>query len=246
MTTHRPKGFIEPGAQPVRRFWTTVELRPEPTGFGITLDGRPLRTPARNPLILPTEALAERVAEDWRTQGEIVRPDTMPATRLAQTAIDRVSQAMDEVADQIAAYAGSDALCYFAEAPRGLALRQEAAWGPWLSWAELTEGLVFIRTEGIAHRPQLPETVGRVRDQARALDPFRLTALATAVPLFGSAILGLALLKGAVSGDEAFDLSRLDEAWQEEQWGVDEEAAERTGRLRDEARLVDRWFRALD
>ena len=209
------------------------------------LDGRPPKTPAHAPFVLPTEAAARLVADEWDAQGEFIQPGTMPATRLAATAIDRVSQTRGPVADEIAAYAGSDAICYVAEHPTGLVAEQAKAWGPWRDWAASELGVVLGVTEGIIHRAQDPAAIARVRDLALEADDFALTALAAAVPLLGSAVLGLAVMRGVLSGEVAFELSRIDEAYQERQWGVDAEAAERTAARRAEAVLVDRWFRAL-
>ena len=169
----------------------------------------------------------------------------MPATRLASTAIDRVSQTREPVADEIAAYAGSDALCYLAEFPTPLVEKQAREWSPWRDWAR-DLGVPLEPVEGIVHRAQDPAAIARVREMALSLDDFALTGLATAVPLLGSAILGLALQRGALTGEAAFDLSRLEEAFQEEQWGIDADNAARTGLRRAEAMLLERWFKALD
>jgi len=237
------KGFREP-AERLRRFWTAVDVAAGEGGWAVRLDGRAPKTPAGARLVLPTEAVAGLVAGEWAAQGEHLDPVTMPATRLASTAIDRVSRAREPVADEIAAFAGSDLLCYLADAPASLVEQQAREWGPWRDWARGL-GVPLEACEGVVHRPQDPAAVARVRDLALALDDFALTGLATAVPLLGSAILGLAVQRGALSGDAAFDLSRLDEAFQESRWGVDEEAAARTAARRAEAQLLERWFRAL-
>ena len=214
-------------------------------GFAVNLDGRLLRGPKGAPVVLPTRALADQVAEEWSAQGETLDLARMHATRLANTAIESVPQAREATARSVADYAASDLLCYFAEAPAGLVERQARLWGPVLDRAEAEAGLSFVRAAGIVHRPQPPETVSRVEAMALALDDFGLTGLAYGAALFGSAVLAIAVLRGWLSGQAAFDLSRLDEVWQEEKWGVDAEAAERTARLRDEAALLERWFRGL-
>lgn len=238
------KGFRE-SEERIKRFWTAVSVEPGEGGWRVLLDGRSPRTPAGAALTLPTEASARLVAEEWAAQGEYVDPGSMPATRLAATAIDRIPLARTETAEEIARYAGSDGLCYFADGPTALIRRQESGWGPWLDWAEREHGVRLHRAEGIAHVAQPAESTLKARDLALALDDFALTGLATAVGLYGSAVLALAVQQGALSGEDAFDLSRLDEAFQEEQWGVDAEAAERTASRRAEAGLLDRWFRAL-
>ena len=148
-------------------------------------------------------------------------------------------------AAEIARQAGADQLCYFAEAPQVLTRRQEARWSPMLDWAAEALDLSFERASGILHRAQPQSTLDRVQVLALSLDTFSLAGLALAAGLFTSTILALALQRGVLSGEEAFELSRLDEAFQEEQWGVDAEAAERTARLSAEAVMLDRWFQAL-
>jgi len=239
------KGFRE-SEERLKRFWTVAGVEAIDGGWRVVLDGRAPKTPAHAPFVLPTEASARLVADEWGAQDEFIAPGTMPATRLAATAIDRVSQTREPVADEIAAYAGSDAICYLAEHPTGLVAEQAKAWGPWRAWAASELGVVLEVTEGIVHRTQDPAAIARVRELALEADDFALTALATAVPLLGSAVLGLAVMRGALSGENAFALSRIDETWQERQWGVDAEAAERTAARQAEMVLVDRWFRVLD
>jgi chaperone required for assembly of F1-ATPase len=238
------KGFRE-SEERLKRFWKTAGVEQVEGGWRVVLDGRSPKTPAHAPFVLPTEAAAQLVADEWEAQGEFIEPGTMPATRLAATAIDRVSITREPVADEVAAYAGSDALCYVAEHPAGLVAEQARAWGPWRDWAASELGVRLEVTEGIIHKAQDPAAIARVRALALEADDFALTGLATAVPLLGSAVLGLAVLRGALSGEEAFEISRLDEEYQERQWGVDEEAAQRTAARRAEAVLLDRWFKAL-
>lgn len=238
------KGFREPEER-IRRFWTHVDVAAHEEGWAVLLDGRTPKTPAGAALVLPVEAAARLVAAEWAAQGEHLSPAAMPAMRLASTAIDRIGRARDAVADEIAAYAGSDALCYPSETPVALNRRQAEAWGPWRDWAVRELGVTLAPVEGLMHRPQPPGSLARVKALALELDDFMLTGLATAVPLLGSAVLGFALQRRALTGMEAFALSRLDEAFQEEQWGVDAEAAERTAGRAAEAELLERWFAAL-
>jgi len=238
------KGFRE-SEERLKRFWKAVHVEEGEGGWRVLLDGRAPKTPAGAPLVLPTEAAARLVADEWAAQGEFIEPATMMATRLASTAIDRVSRARNAVADEIAAYAGTDALCYVAEAPPSLVEEQARRWAPWRDWAQRELGVALEPSEGVIHRAQDPAAIARVKALALALDDFALTGLAAAVPLYGSAILGLAVAKGALGGEPAFDVSRVDEAFQESRWGVDEENAARTERLREEARLLDRWFGSL-
>lgn len=214
-------------------------------GFTVMLDSRALRGPKGAQVVLPTQALADQVAGEWRAQGETLHLAAMHATRLANTAIESVPHARDATAQAIADYAASDLLCYFAIEPAGLLQRQEQLWGPLLERAEAEAGLRFVRAAGIVHQAQPAETLARVKAIALALDDFGLTGLAFGAALFGSAVLAIALQRAWLGGEAAFDLSRLDEAWQEEKWGVDSEAAERTARLRGEAVMLQRWFEGL-
>jgi len=245
--THTPPTAKEHDAlNRPKRFWKEASVGPrEDAGFPVLLDGRRAKTPAGAALVLPTEPLARLVAREWADSGEYVVYAAMPATRLAFTTIDRIGGARDAVAGEVAKYAGSDLLCYFAEEPSELYEREAAAWGPLLDWAEADLGLRFVRAAGIVHQSQPAETVERVKALALELDDFRLAGLSWAAGLFGSAVLAFALARGRLGGGEAFDLSRLDETFQNELWGVDEEAAERAAALRTEAELLERWFEAL-
>lgn len=241
----RPAGFVDFAPDQVRRFWKDVSVEPDGQGWAVKLDGRMPKSPAGHSLVLPTQAAAQLVAEEWVGQGDVLNPATMPATRLAFTAIDRVREAREAVADEVAAYAGSDVICYVAEEPAVLVERQARDWTPWRDWAERDLGCVLVPVAGIIHRAQSDEALAAVRKAALKLDDYALTGLAMATPLFGSAVLAFAVQRGALSGSEAFELSRLDEAFTEERWGVDAEAAERAEGLRAEAVLLERWFRVL-
>jgi chaperone required for assembly of F1-ATPase len=238
------KGKAQPLERP-KRFYKTVDTAQVATGFGVRLDGRAPKTPQGRPLVLPTQAAAELLASEWAGQREEIVMGDMPATRLAFTAIDAVAEARDATAAEVARYAGSDLLCYFAQSPANLVQRQLVQWGPVLDWARDELGLTFERTVGVVHKPQPPATVDAVKALAERLDDFALAGLAHAAGLYGSAILAFALERDKLDGEAAFDLSRLDEAYQEEGWGVDAEAAERTARLRREAVMLEAWFQAL-
>lgn len=239
-----PKNFGDAPERP-RRFYKLVEVRPLEQGFGVHLDGRLLKTPGGAPLAAPTQALADLIASEWAGQGEFVVLPDMPATRLAYTAIDRVAATREATAKEVARYAGSDLLCYFASEPAALVERQTRRWGAMLEWAEAELGLSFVRVAGVIHRPQPAETLARIEALASEQDVFGLAGLAFGSALFGSTLLALAMLEDKLDGEAAFDLSRLDEAFQQEQWGVDEEDAERAVKLKAEAVLLERWFTAL-
>ena len=245
MSTGAPtRGYKEPHELP-RRFYKAATAVPAEGGFAVHLDGRPPRTPGGKPLVLPTRPLAAMIAAEWEGQGEHIRMAQMPATRLANTVLDKVGDKHAETAAEVARYANSDLVCYFAEEPAALVARQETHWGPVLDWAHANLGLTLQRVGGVIHRDQSPDQLARARQMAEALDDFQLAGLAHATALFGSAVLGFALQRGELTGARAFELSRLDEAFQEERWGVDAEAAERTARLAQEAQMLDGWFAAL-
>lgn len=239
------KGFHEPGEMP-RRFYKAVEVRPGEGGFQVLLDGRSPRSAKGAKLSAPTEPLAEMLAEEWAGQGEFIEMQGMAATRLAYTALEAIPPAREAVADQFAQYAGSDLVCYFAEEPTALVERQAEHWGPVLERAERELALVFIRAAGIRHQAQPEATLASVKAMALETNDFGLAGLAFGAPLFGSAILTLALQKGWLTAEQAHALSRVDEAYQEEKWGIDDEAAERTAHLLEESKMLERWFRALD
>jgi chaperone required for assembly of F1-ATPase len=228
-----------------RRLYKLVDTAAADAGFALRLDGKVARTPGGLALVLPTAALADLVAAEWSAQGEKIAWETMPATRLAHTALDAVPAARDQTAAAVARFASADALCYFADQPRVLAQRQAASWTPLLDWARRELGLEFVAVTGLVHTAQPPATLQRVRRMAAEADDFTLAGLAFGAALFGSAILVLAVRAGRVSAAEAFDLSRIDETFQEERWGVDAEAAARADAMAKEAVTVGRWFAAL-
>lgn len=238
------RGYREPGEKP-RRFYKVVEVAAEREGHVVLLDGRSLRGPKGSRIVLPTRALADQVAHEWAEQGETLDLAGMHATRLANTALESIPEAREATAQAVADYAASDLICYYATDPAGLLERQIRLWSPLLDRAESELGLRFIRASGIVHQDQPQETLDRVKSIAQRLDDFGLTGLAFGASLFGSAVLALALHAGWLGGEEAFALSRVDETWQEEQWGVDAEAAERTARLKAEAAMLQRWFEGL-
>jgi chaperone required for assembly of F1-ATPase len=231
--------------QPPKRFYKIAQAALQDGGFAVLLDGRAVRTPGKGRLLLPTEALADLIAAEWSAQGETIELAGMHATRLAFTAADRIAAARDQTVAEIVQFAGSDLLCYFATAPQALVQRQTAQWGPVLDWADRTLGVRLEPVAGIIHRPQPAESLARIQSICAEVDDFTLAGLAYATGLYGSAVLALAVFKGELSGEAAFEVSRLDEAFQEEQWGVDDDAAVRTARRRREAVMLDHWFSTL-
>ena len=228
-----------------KRFYKTAAAAEVQGGFAVELDGRPIKTPAKTGLTLPTKALADAIAAEWESQGETLHLQEMTLTRLANVAIDRTPDTRAELATELARYAGTDVTCYLAETPSELRARQEAAWQPWRDWAGKTLGIVLVPVIGLIASPQPQASLDAVRNHALERDDFRLTALTWGCSLFGSAVLVLAVEAGALKADAALAASCIDEDWQAEQWGEDDEAkAVRLGRAR-EAAALQTWFDAL-
>ena len=214
----------------MKRFWKIVAVEEG----GIRLDGRVVRTPARAELKLPTAALAEAVAEEWRAQEKDVDPRTMPFTGFANAAIDRVAPDPATFARGIAEYGETDLLCYRADEPPPLVERQSAQWDPLLDWARTRYDIHFEIVTGIMHRAQPEATVARLGEAVAAFDAFRLAALQPLVTISGSLVTTLALAEGLIGAEDAFAISHLDELWQAEQWGEDWMATDqRDARRRD-------------
>lgn len=226
-----------------RRFWTTASAVPVEGGFTVHLDGRPVRTPLKAPLILPTLALAEAVAAEWQAQEGTVKPETMPFTRMANSAIDKVQPQFAAVADLLAEYGGSDLLCYRAEGPADLVARQAQSWDPLLDWARQELGAALRSTTGVMPVAQSEASLAALRSLVHAFGPFELAAFHDLVSISGSLVLALAVARDRISAEEAWTLSRVDEDWQISLWGEDEEAAEVAARKRDALLLADRFLR---
>lgn len=226
-------------AQQVKRFWQDVAVTAE---GGIALDGRPVRTPGRLPLVVPFPALAEGIADEWRAVEETIDPRAMPLTGLANAAIERIAPDAPAFAGGIAVYGGSDLLCYRAE-PGPLANRQAATWDKVLDWARARYGVDFTVTDGVMPVEQPPRTLARLREAVVALSPWELAPLSPIVSLTGSLLLGLAVVERAIDADSAWRAAHVDEDWQIEQWGEDALAAEtraaRAGDYRAAIRFLD-------
>jgi chaperone required for assembly of F1-ATPase len=224
----------------MKRFYKTVSVVPAGGGFGVALDGKTIKSPAKADLVLPSRALAEAVAAEWEAQAGEVVPSSMPLMQLAATAIDKVAPNRELIIDTIAPYGGTDLLCYRAEAPAALAARQAAAWQPLLDWAMTAHDAPLTTTSGIVHQAQPEASLAALRATVAAQDDWRLTALHQATALTGSLIIGLALLAGRIDADEAFELAELDASFQIERWGEDAEAAARRAALRAELQAAQR------
>lgn len=214
----------------MKRFYKEVTIVAEADGHAIRLDGRPVRTPARAPLALPTLPLAQAVADEWRAQGETVDPASMAFTGLANATIDHIVPNRATFAAGIAEYATTDLLCYRAEGPQMLVDRQAAAWDPLLDWARARYDVAFVTTQGILPVPQPDETLTRLHGAVMTLDPFPLAGLSTLVTISGSLVCGLAIVVGGHDVDAMWHAAEIDDAWQVERWGEDDQAAARTAK----------------
>lgn len=229
-----------------KRFYDAVTVAAEECGFGIRLDGRTLKTPAKNPLSLPTRALAELVAREWNAQRDVIDPGSMPVTKLVNTAIDGIAPDMQAVAEDIVRYAGNDMLCYRASEPAALVDRQSGKWDPILDWASEALGARLILAEGVIHQAQPQEAVDAVSQAVgRFTDPIALAALHTITTISGSAILTLAYALGRIDLQTLWTLAHLEEDWTVEQWGEDEEATARRAARLVEATAAADAFAAL-
>lgn len=208
----------------MKRFWKDVRVGRESEGWGVRLDGRPLKTPARAALTVPTQALANAIAEEWRAVDETIDPRAMPLTGLANAAIDRVAMDQQSFANGLANYAEADLACYRAEGPRALVERQEEAWNALLAWARRRYDVDFVTTSGLMHVAQPPATVEQLSHAIAALDAFHMAGLSPLVTVGGSLVAALAVLEKAITPDAAWEAVSIDDRWQLEQWGADAEA----------------------
>ena len=208
-----------------KRFWTEASVDAAENGFSVLLDGRPVKTPAKSALVVPTKRMALEIAREWDAQEDVLDPLKMPITRAANSALDKVTVQFQEVAAMIAGYADTDLLCYRAEGPEGLVQRQAAHWDPLLDWAYDTYDARLTLAQGIMHVAQSDETLAKLAAPVQAMTPFELAGFHDLVSISGSLVLGLAVTQGRLSSGQAWTLSRLDEDWQIQQWGHDEEAA---------------------
>lgn len=229
----------------MKRFYKEVAVAPEGEGFAVLLDGKPVKTPGRATLFLPTRPLAEAVAEEWRAQGENIEPASMPLTKLAHTAIDIVTADRGKVANHILSFGRSDLLCYRAEAPAELAVRQRQNWDPLLEWLGEAHGARLRTGEGVGFIQQPGEALTALDEAVWAHDDFALAGLYAAATITGSLALALALAGHRLDAAGAFAASTLDEAWQAEKWGHDSEAIARRNRLSAELAAAERFLRLL-
>ncbi|MBV8913219.1 MAG: chaperone, ATP12 [Acetobacteraceae bacterium] len=230
----------------MKRFWDTASAVPGPNGYAILLDGKPMHVPGGRQLLVHGAALALAIAAEWQAAGgakggEMTMED-VPLTRLAGTAQERITPDPAPVAEALAKFAENDLLCYRADHPLPLVVRQAREWQPWLDWLERAHGARLRPTEGITHIDQDPEALRAVRQALEAQPPEVLAALGIAIPALGSAALGLALAEGALDAQRAHQLASLDELFQVEQWGDDEWASRRRSQVAEDVAVAARFM----
>jgi chaperone required for assembly of F1-ATPase len=209
-----------------KRFYTSAGTGEADGGYTVTLDGKPIKTPSGRTVIVPTRSLAEMIAAEWNAQSEFIQPLTMPLTRFANSVVQGVTDSVATVTEDVAKYFGSDLLFYRAGHPEGLVAREAEHWDPVLFWAAETLGAHFILAEGIVHVRQPDQAISAARG-ALPDDPWRIAALHVITTLTGSALLALALFHGVIDPEQAWAAAHVDEDWNAEKWGVDEEVAAR-------------------
>jgi len=224
----------------MKRFFKMATAGETTGGFTVLLDGKPIRTPAKAPLVVRSKTLAEAVAAEWQAQGETIKPAALPLTRLAGTAIDLVAQRREQVVAEIAKYATTDLVCYRANEPSELAARQHCAWQSHLDWAGARYAPLAV-TAGVAPITQAPEALAAYRRAVAAYDDMTLAALHLATTTLGSLVLALALIEGRIDAEEAFAAAELDQSFQIERWGEDTEAMARRAAVREDVALAARF-----
>lgn len=239
-----------PGSEPARvlpkRFYQAAGVEERVGQYHVLLDGRAIRTPKKNTLVLPTRALGEAIAAEWGAQAERIDPATMPLTRYANTTLDGIVGREAEIRADIAKYAGTDLLCYRADAPQELADAQAALWDPLLTWARSDLNMPLVATQGMMPVAQRGDTLVRAQAALADLDAFQLAAMHTMTTLMGSVVLALAVLKGRLSVQEAWEAAHVDEDWQIRKWGEDAEASARRQRRWEEMQAAQRMLELLD
>ncbi|MCH9765150.1 MAG: ATPase [Alphaproteobacteria bacterium] len=225
-----------------KRFYKMAQVHPENAGFAVRLDGRTLRTPAHHAVVLPTEALAAAVAKEWQSQGDVIDPGTMPLTKLCNSTLDGVVPKRQMVIEDIAKYAGHDAICYRSEDQTGLAAKQVSVWDPIINWAEAKLGVRWRCTGGVMPVTQSPEANVVVQSALDGFGPFQLASLHEMTVLTGSALLPLAYADDVLDLETLWSAANLDENWQIATWGEDGEAKARREARWADLQAADRLF----
>ena len=229
----------------MKRFYKKVSTVGDGDAYAVALDGKTMRTRAKAAFLLPNELLAREIAVEWEEQGDTIEPQSMPLTRLAGTAIDRIAPARARVIDELMAYAETDLLCHRADRPAELVARQEAAWQPLLDWAGVRFSANLSVTIGVLPQPQPEPALAALRQSVTAYDDMMLAGLHSATTAAGSLVVGLALTEERIDSEEAFDVSQIDETYQIERWGMDDELAARRSAIREDLEAIEKFMRLL-
>ena len=209
-----------------KRFYKNVITAPQDDAFTVLLDGRTLKTPGKKTLVAPTQSIANLIAEEWQAQGDHIRPETMPVTRLVNVALELTPKNRPKLTEEARRYAGTDLLCY-RDQSGALARHQSEHWDPILNWAA-SKGMDLKTASGIIAVSQPEDALDTVASYTKKLDDLELTLFLQLTAVFGSAILSLSVLERHLTGLQAFKLSRLDAQWQIQHWGEDEDDKDRT------------------
>jgi chaperone required for assembly of F1-ATPase len=229
-----------------KRFYKEVSVVEEGGRFALKLDGKGARTPARQVLALPTQAAAAVLAAEWSMQREVINPHSMPATRIVNSALDGVAARMTEVREEILRFASSDLVCYRASEPEGLVMEQTRCWDPVLTWGKVTLGAEFVLANGVVHTEQPAKALTRITHSLDAIkEPIALAALHVMTTISGSTLIALMLGQGGLSRDEAWSAAVVDENWNINLWGIDDEAATRLERRREEFGVAHTLWQSL-
>jgi chaperone required for assembly of F1-ATPase len=229
----------------VKRFYRSAAVADGETGFTVALDEKPVSTPAKRPLAVPTRALADAIADEWLAQGETIEPRSLPLTRLASIALDLVAPRREAVIAEVVKYAGTDLVCYRADHPPDLVERQHAAWQPLIDWATLRFDAPLRVTEGVLPVAQSETALRALEAAVAAYDTHRLAALHLATAACGSLVVALALIEGSIDAEAAFASAELDESYEIERWGEDPEQARRRAGLKEDVALAARFVALL-
>ena len=226
-----------------RRFYKLASVAPVEGGWQVLLDGAPVRSPAKRPFVLPTEAMAEAIAAEWNAQGDKVQPHSMPLMQFAATAIDRLADNRDEVVRETAGYCTSDLVCYRAPEPAELSRRQEEIWQPLVTWVAQRYDVALNVTTGINAIEQPAHARATFQRVLGAQDLFALTALAAMTGGAGSLVIALAVSEGRITPEEGADAALLEELFQIEKWGSDPEAEKRRAGIRADLAAAARFLK---
>lgn len=229
----------------MKRFYKSVDTAHAGGHWQVLLDGKPVRTPMRHLLEVPTQALADAIAAEWQAQGEDVKAPSMRLTRLATTAIDLMPDRRQPAIEQVMDYIDTDMLCYRVGHPRDLAQRQDETWQPWLDWLERSFDVRLPVFQSMLPQDVPPQASERLKPMVEALDAWRLVALHAAVTATGSLVLGLAMVEAVLQPDEAFQAALLDDLYQVEHWGDDPEVTRRHAALRADLEAIGQFVLAL-